>query len=101
MIPAVMKGVAYLVGLYAFGSLAYEAGRKKAAREGTSVEGKALPSCDPYLTLPTGHPGVMRVVRPRDPDWCIALGYHLQLAARLRAGQRDPHGYLSALYGLT
>jgi len=98
--PALLKGALYLVGLYGFGSLAYEAGRKKAAREGTSVEGAAS-KCDPYLTLPTGHPGMVRVVRPTDPDWCIALGFHLQLAARLRAGQRDPLGYLSSLYGTT
>ena len=87
MIPAVMKGVAYLVGLYAFGSLAYEAGRKKAAREGTSVEG-ASRSCVPFLTLPAGPHGLMRIVEPSDPDWCIALGYHMQLAACARSQQR-------------
>jgi hypothetical protein len=87
MMPAILKGALYLVGLYGFGSLAYEAGKKKGVRDrSTAVEGvPSLPACDPYLTLPTGHPGLVRIVRPRDPEWCVALGYHLQLAACARS----------------
>ena len=94
--PAVWA-LLYFAGLYGVGTLAYEAGRKKKDKEldqGDVVQGvPRLPSCDPYLTLPTGQPGVMRIVRPHDPEWCIALGYHLQLCASPRARQRGPAPY--------
>jgi hypothetical protein len=97
MMPAVVKGVLYLVGLYGFGSLAYEAGRKKAAREGgLAVEGVSS-KCEPYLTLPTGHPGMVRIVKPSDPDWCVALGFHLQLAAHARSRALASYGPLFTL----
>lgn len=88
MMPVVLKGILYLAGAAGFWSLAYEAGKKKGERDrATSVEGVSR-GCVPFLTLPAGPHGLMRIVEPTDPEWCIALGYHMQLAACARSQQR-------------
>lgn len=97
----VLLGLGYLVGLYGLVNLASYAGEK--SRERRSVEGHKLPpgaetcwsdECDPYIVMPhpNGTPGLMKCIRPQDPDWCIALGYQLELARcrRCAPGEVSP-----------
>lgn len=91
----VLLALGYVAGLYGLVSLASYAGGKAQARE-RRVEGHKLPpgaevcwanECDPYIIMPMlgGPPGLMKCVRPQDPDWCVALGYQLELARCRRA----------------
>jgi hypothetical protein len=90
----VLLGLGYLAALYGVVSLASYAGQKSRNRQ--PIEGHRLKrgaeecwadECDPYVTMPhpQGPPGLMKCIRPQDPDWCVALGYQLELARCLRA----------------
>ena len=76
--------ILYLLGLAVLVPLAYKAGQNKSRREGSSVEGELLARVPAVcLSFPTSEG--LRMVGPHDREWCAALAYHLQLAAKCRA----------------
>jgi hypothetical protein len=80
-----MPALLYLLGLAVLVPVAFKAGQNKARRErSSSVEGELVAQVPRVcLTFPTR--GGLMLVGPNDREWCQALAYHLQLAARCRA----------------